>query len=91
LRTITLSLEPIAGGITLFYAFVNGERVIQDDGSKKRVWEGQIPDSQVKVKVRVIGIDAAQYNLGIDLPGTANDQSITFSLEGGYHEIEILL
>lgn len=91
MRTITLSLEPIAGGITLFYAFVNGERVIQDDGSKKRVWEGQIPDSQVKVKVRVIGIDAAQYNLGIDLPGTANDQSITFSLEGGYHEIEILL
>jgi hypothetical protein len=92
MRKITLSLEPIAGGITLFYAFVNGEKVIKgEDGSKKRVWNGQIADSQVKLKVRVIGIDTAQYKLGIDLPGTAEDQSMTFSLQGGYHETEILL
>ena len=91
MRTFTLSLEPIAGGITFFYAFVNGKKVIQEDGSKKRVWKGKIPDSQVKVKVRVIGIDEAKYRLGIDLPGTAEDQSLTFSLEGGYHEYEMLL
>jgi len=91
MRTITVSLEPVAGGITLFYAFVNGEKVIQEEGNKKRVWKDKIPNSQAIIKVRVVGVGRAKYKLGIDLPGTANDQSLTFSLEGGYHETEILL
>jgi len=90
-RKLTLSLEPVAGGITLFYAFLNDKKVIQADGTKKVQWTGEVPTSQVKLKVRVMGIDNAQYKLSIDLPGTANDQSLTLNLEGGYHEIEILL
>ena len=90
-RDFSITLKPIAGGITLFYAFINGIKVIQHDGSKERKWEGKIPDMQVRIKVRVVGIGNAKYKLSIDLPGTANDQSLNLQLEGGYHEIEILL
>ncbi|MES3016796.1 MAG: hypothetical protein V4721_03410 [Bacteroidota bacterium] len=90
-RAFTLTLEPISGGLTLFYAFINGVKVIQADGTKKRVWSGKIPDAQVRVKVRVVGIDNASFKLGIDLPDTADDQSLTFKLKGGYYETEITL
>lgn len=90
-RTLTLILEPVSGGLTLFYAFVNGVKVIQADGSKKRTWSGQIPEAQVRVKIRAVGIDEATFKLGIDLPGTANDQSLTLHLQGGYYETEITL
>lgn len=90
-RNFTLTLEPISGGITLFYAFINGVKVIQSDGTKKRAWIGKIPDIQVKVKIRVVGIDDASFKLGIDLSGTADDQSLTFKLQGGYYETEITL
>jgi len=90
-RDFTLTLEPMLGGITMFYAFVNGIKVIQSDGTKKRTWTGKIPLAQVKIKVRVSGIDDASFKLGIDLPGTANDQSLTLKLEGGYYETKITL
>ena len=90
-RALTITLEPFAGGITMFYAFVNGNRVLADEGNKKRSWAGNIPDSQVKIKIRVVGIGNAQYKLGIDLPGTANDQNLSLNLQGGYHETEITI
>jgi hypothetical protein len=91
IRNFTLTLEPVSGGLTLFYAFVNGVKVIQSDGTKKRSWTGKIPDAQVRIKIRVVGIDDASFKLGIDLPGTAEDQSLTFKLQGGYYETEISL
>lgn len=51
-KGFSLTLEPISGGITLFYAFINGVKVIQSDGSKKRSWKGKIPDAQVRIKVK---------------------------------------
>lgn len=90
-KDFTLTLEPISGGITLFYAFINGIKVIQSDGTKKRKWSGKIPDAQVKIKIRVVGIDNASFKLGIDLPGTVNDQNLTLNLKGGYYETELTL
>lgn len=84
-------MEPIEGGVTMFFAFVNNTMVIGDEADTKKSWSGNISDSQVKIKVRVLGINKAKYKLVIDLPGTADDQSLTLSLEGGYHEAEILL
>ncbi len=90
-RDFTLTLEPVTGSLTMFYAFVNGVKVIQSDGTKKRTWTGKIPDAQVRLKIRVVGIDNASFKFGIDLPGTADDQSLTLKLQGGYYETEISL
>jgi hypothetical protein len=90
-RDLTLTLEPVSGGLTLFYAFVNGIKVIQSDGTAKRSWTGKIPNAQVRIKVRVVGIDDACFKLGIDLPGTADDQGLTLKLNGGYYETDLTL
>ncbi|MGD2092527.1 MAG: hypothetical protein PVH61_40550 [Candidatus Aminicenantes bacterium] len=90
-RNFTVALEPFKGTIDLFYLFVNGIKVIAADGKNKCEWSGKIPEGEIRLKVRVVGIDRAQYILTVDLPGTANDQKITFTLEGGYHEFEIRL
>ncbi|MDJ1483594.1 hypothetical protein QNI16_24055 [Cytophagaceae bacterium YF14B1] len=90
-RDFTLSLEPVSGGLTMFYAFINGVKVIQSDATKKRTWSGKIPDAQVRIKIRVVGIDNASFKFGIDLPGTADDQSLTLKLQEGYYETEITL
>ena len=89
-RDFTLTLEPVAGSITMFYAFINSLKVIQSDGSEKRNWIGKVPDGQVRVKIRVVGVDKASFKLGIDLPGTADDQSLTLYLEEGYYETDIV-
>jgi hypothetical protein len=90
-RDFTLTLEPVAGGLTMFYAFINGIKVIQAEGTKKRTWTGKVPEHEVRIKIRVTGIDNASFKLGIDLPGTANDQSLTLQLQGGYYETDITL
>lgn len=91
IRDFTLTLEPISGGITLFYAFINGVRILGDDGTRKRTWSGKIPDAQIFIKVRVVGINNAIFKIGIDLPGTADDQSLTLQLKGGYYETDFTL
>jgi hypothetical protein len=88
-RILTLKLEQVAGTINMFYAFINGKRVIADQGINPAEWTDTIPEGEVKLKVRVSGIDTASYKVTIDLPGTADDQEITFELEGGYHEFEM--
>lgn len=90
-RDLTISLEPVSGSVTLFYAFINRIKVIQADGTKKRTWSGKIPDTQVNIKITVVGINDATFKLGIDLPGTADDQSLTLKLQGGLNETEITL
>jgi hypothetical protein len=86
-------MEPVSGTCNSFYAFVTSggeeKRWIADDGNQKRSKSGRVKDSQVKIKTRVWGIDSAKYKLSIDLPGTADDQSIEFTLTDGYHETEI--
>jgi hypothetical protein len=90
-KDLRLVLTPSAGTINFFYAFVNGKRVIGAAGSRERSWKGEIADGETWLKVRVWGIDDAQYTAVIDLPGNVDDQKITFKLEGGYHEFEIRL
>jgi hypothetical protein len=90
-RDFTLTLEPVSGGLTFFYAFIDGLKIIAADGTKKRTWTGKVSDAQVKIKIRITGIGNASFKLGIDLPGIADDQSLTFQLQGGYYETEITL
>ena len=75
----------------MFYAFLNGKRIIAAEGTKKREWKGEVATENVKFKVRVTGINAAKYRMTIDLPGTADDQNLTFQLNGGYHEFKITI
>jgi hypothetical protein len=90
-REFTLGLETVEGATTLFIAFVNGVMVISDPADKSRTWTGKIPEGPVKLQVRVTGIDNAKFKLTIDLPGVADDQSLTLQLKGGYYETEITL
>lgn len=90
-RILKLTLEPVSGSITMFYAFVDQVKVVQSDGTKKRMWSGEIADAQVKVKIRVLGIGEAEFKLGLDLPGNVNDQSLVCKLSGGYYETSITL
>lgn len=90
-RDFKVVLTPVMGTINYFFARVNGQRVIASEGLSKCEWSKQMPEGEIRLEVRVVGIDSAQYSLLIDLPGTANDQNITFTLEGGYHEFEIRL
>lgn len=90
-RKFSLSLEAISGSISLFYASINSIPVIQADATKKRTSAGKIPDAQVRIKIRVVGIGKASFKLSIDLPGTANDQSLTLTLNNGYYETDITL
>lgn len=88
-RVLTVVLEPLTGTINRIYVFVNGKRVIDADGTSPQQWTGKVPDSEIRIKFRVTGIDAAQYKVKIDLPGNMHDQEIVFTLDGGYHEWEI--
>jgi hypothetical protein len=87
-RKLRLSLSPVGGSINRFYAFVDGKRVIEGDGTSRREWSGEVADEGVRIKTRVFGAGKAQYAFSIDLPGTAHDQTLTLELEGGYHEAE---
>jgi hypothetical protein len=43
----------------------------------------------VNLRVRVFGVGRAKYRLGIDLPGTADDQNIELWTDQGYGEVEL--
>lgn len=88
-KNVKVALECIEGAINLFYVFINGKKVIAGSGTKRQQWSGKVPEGEIRLKVRVTGIDDARYTINIDMPGTVNDQQLTFSLEGGYHEFEM--
>lgn len=89
-RTVSITMTAVAGTINQFYAFLDGKRVIAAAGTATPSFSGTIGD-HATLKVRVWGIDGAKYKLAIDLPGTADDQSLTLALTGGYHELQISL
>jgi hypothetical protein len=89
-RSLTLTLSRNEGTINRFYAFLDGKRVIASDGKSDATYNGEVMEPVV-LKVRVWGIDDAEYTLGIDLPGTADDQELTLQLSEGYHELELSL
>lgn len=91
-RSLTITFSVAEGTINKFYAFLDGKKVIAADGNSDPAptFTGDVPDP-VQLKVRVWGIDDAQYTLGIDLPGTAEDQELTLTLSEGYHELELSL
>lgn len=89
-RKLRVELRPNAGMINRFYAFLDGKRVIASDGNGAK-YEGLVVGDQVQLKVRVWGIGDAQYQLSIDLPGTADDQGLQLALSEGYHELELAL
>lgn len=89
-RSLTLTLATAEGAINRFYVFLDGKKVIAADGDAPVTYTGEVPEP-VQLKVRVWGIDDAQYTLGIDLPGTADDQELTLTLSEGYHELELSL
>ncbi|HLP59932.1 MAG TPA: hypothetical protein VK186_13915 [Candidatus Deferrimicrobium sp.] len=90
-RNIKVGLKSIEGTINLFYAFINGKRIISGTGLEPQQWSGEVPEGETRLKVRVTGIDDAKYTLTVELPGTANNKQFTFSLKGGYHEYEMQL
>ena len=90
-RQLTLKLAPVQGTIERFYAFVECKKRIAGDGDAERSWSGEIGDDESTIKVRVFGVGSAQYKLTLDLPGTAEDQSLTLSLDHGYGELELTI
>jgi hypothetical protein len=90
-RKLTLKLEPVRGTIERFYAFVGALKRIADDGTAPRQWCGDVPDDELRLKVRVFGIGDATYRLTIDLPGTVDDQSLELRLNQGYGELELVI
>ena len=86
-RKLTVTLEAKSGAIQRFYVFVDGKRVIARKGNKKRSWKGEVGE-QVRISLRVVGIADATFELKIDLPGTTNDLTASYSLDGGYYECE---
>lgn len=90
-RDLTITLTPVSGGLTQFQAFVNDIKVIQDSANEERSWTGKIPEAKTKITVRAIGIDDASFDIGIDLPGTINDQTLSVNLNDGYFETDIFI
>jgi hypothetical protein len=87
-RSLTITLEPLAGTFTYFIAYVGSTRRIFSDGSEKVSWTGDITTAQVTISIRIVGIGTPKFKFGIDLPGTADDQSLTLSLTQGYYEAD---
>jgi hypothetical protein len=61
-RDFTLTLEPVTGSLTMFYAFVNGIKVIQSDGTKKRTWTGKIPQHKFVLKSGLLELTTLHSN-----------------------------
>lgn len=89
-RKMTIELEATAGTVERFYAWVDGEKRIANDATRKRSWTGMVGDF-ARVKVRVFGMGRARYKLSVDLPGTAEDQMLELGLDRGYSEAELVL
>ena len=88
-RSLTLKMAPVDGTLERFYAFVDNKKRISHDGDSERSWTGPIDDCGTRIKLRVFGIGNARYRVTIDLPGTADDQTLELRLDGGYGELEL--
>jgi len=88
-RRLTIRLQPVSGTVERFYAFVDCRKRIAADGIETASWSGEIEDHGAILRVRVFGVGRAKYRLAIDLPGTADDQSLELWLDQGYGELEL--
>jgi hypothetical protein len=88
-RKLTIRLRALSGTIERFYAFVDCKKRIVADGIGDATWSGEVTDDEVNVRVRVFAVGRAKYRLGIDLPGTADDQNIELWTDQGYGEVEL--
>jgi hypothetical protein len=88
-RTLEVTLEPTSGTLNQVVAWLNGVPVIRTDGEAGS-WKGTVP-AAVKLETAVWGQGKATYTLTIDLPGTADDQTLVLSLTNGYHDAEYRL
>jgi hypothetical protein len=84
-------METVSGTVERFYAFVDCAKRIVADGTEKPSWTGDVPDHEVKIKLRVFGIGTATYKFSLDLPGTAEDQNLELKLDRGYGELELTI
>jgi hypothetical protein len=87
-RTFEITLEPKVGQILDFSAIVGGVERISGDGSTKRSWSGEIADAKVKVTVWTTGVPGSQFVLTVDLPGTASDFAVKYTLSSPLHKVE---
>ena len=88
-RRLTIRLQPLSGTVERFYAFVDCKKRIAADGVETVSWTGEVADYEVVLKIRVFGMGTAKYRVSIDLPGTADDQSLDLWLDQGYGELEM--
>jgi hypothetical protein len=88
-RRLTIRLQPLSGTVERFYAFVDCKKRIAADGVETVSWTGEVADDEVVLKIRVFGMGKAKYRVSIDLPGTADDQSLDLWLDQGYGELEM--
>lgn len=88
-RKLTVRLRALSGTIERFYAFVDCKKRIVADGIGDATWSGEVTDDEVTLRVRVFAVGRAKYRLGVDLPGTADDQSIELWTDQGYGEVEL--
>ncbi len=86
---IQIALKPLAGSVNYFYAFVNGAKVIADDGTAERTWKGDAAGAETRIKVRVTGIGDARYEFSLSLPDRREHHTAVHSLEDGYDEFEL--
>jgi hypothetical protein len=89
LMRIQIALKPVAGSINYFYAFVNGAKLIADDGTAERTWKGDVPGGETRIKVRVTGMGDARYEFSLSLPDAHEHHTAVHSLEDGYDEFEL--
>lgn len=87
-RTLQITLEPKTGHIHDFSAIVEGVERISGDGSQRRTWCGEVSGAKVKVTVWTTGVPASQFVLTVDLPGTANDFAVKYTLSSTLHKVE---
>jgi len=88
-RRLTIRLQPLSGTVERFYAFVDCKKRVAADGVETVIWTGDVNDDEILLKVRVFGVGRAKYRIGIDLPGTADDQNLDLWLDQGYGELEL--
>jgi len=88
-RELKLKIERSSGTVNRILAWLNDYPVVAENGSKGS-WKGTVP-GVVRLETVVYGQGSAKYKLTIDLPGTAEDQSLECSLTNGYHNAEYKL
>lgn len=86
-RALQIKIEPVAGTLNQLIVWLNGTPVIRTNG-KAGEWNGTLGD-RVTLEVAAWGQGSAKYRLTIDLPGTADDQKLEFTLTAGYHDAQL--